>query len=107
MPRHQMNSEKQKWKEFGIWLVKHYKYNDLLIDKCNVTVTYYFPTRHRHDADNYSPKFLFDGFTEAGLFVDDNFEHVKSVTVREGIGDYDRKNPKVEFHINIEQKEDI
>ncbi|HCW05001.1 MAG TPA: hypothetical protein DGK91_11060 [Clostridium sp.] len=102
MPRHQMNNEKQKWKEFGEWLVTYYKYNNLLIDKCDVVVTYYFGSKHRHDADNYSPKFLFVGFTAGGLFKDDDFEHIRSLMIK---GDYCKGNPMVEFEIICEQKE--
>lgn len=97
MPRHQMNNEKQKWKELGDWLVAYYKYGNLLIDKCDVIITYYFGTKHKRDADNYVPKFIMDGFVSGGLFVDDSFDHVQSLKTQSG--GYCKDNPRVEFEI--------
>ncbi len=44
-----------------------------------VTVTVYSPTAKRCDPDNFQPtaKALMDGFTESGLWDDDNHETVK------------------------------
>lgn len=97
MPRFQMNFEKQKWKEFGKWLVSYYGLENKQIEKCEITIFYYFPTKHKHDADNYTPKFLFDGFVFGGLLVGDDFDHVQSLTIK---GGYCKGNPKVEFHIS-------
>lgn len=97
MPRPQMNGEKQKWKEFGEWLVSYYGYKDMQIDKCDIIITYYFDTKHRHDADNYTPKNLFDSFTSSGLLIDDDFNHVQSLTIK---GDYCKGNPITEILIN-------
>lgn len=96
MPRHQMNNEKQKWKEFGEWLIEYYGYKDMKIEKCNITITYYFDSKRRHDADNYTPKNLFDSFTSSGLLVDDDFDHVQSLTIK---GDYCKDNPRTVFCI--------
>jgi len=92
-----MNNEKQKWKEFGIWLINYYNLNNKNINECTITVTYYFPTKHRHDADNYTPKNLFDSFTESGLLIDDDFDHVKQLIIQ---GSYSKGNPKTVFTIN-------
>jgi len=96
MPRHQMNNQKQQWKEFGEWLVSYYGYKNKQIDKCNIIITYYFGTKHKHDADNYTPKNLFDSFTSSGMLVDDNFNHVQSLTIK---GDYCKSNPRTEILI--------
>jgi hypothetical protein len=56
MKRPQMNNEKQKWKEFIMWLVNKYNLQNQQIDNATITFTYYFKTRIRHDADNYTPK---------------------------------------------------
>jgi len=90
LPRPQMNGEKQKWKNFGEWLVKYYGYENMKIDKCNIIITYYFDSKRRHDADNYTPKNLFDSFTSSGMLIDDDFNHVQSLTIK---GDYCKGNP--------------
>lgn len=62
-----------------------------------VTITYFFPTAARHDADNYAGKFLLDGLTKAKVIVDDDLKHIITV-IR---GEVDRKNP----HTVIEVEE--
>ena len=59
-----------------------------------VTLTFYFDNRRRHDADNYQ-KFLLDGLVAAGVIKDDDFEHVQ-VTCK---GAYDKQTPRVEIEI--------
>jgi hypothetical protein len=97
LPRPQMNGEKQKWKEFGEFLVSYYGYQNKQIDKCNITITYYFDSKRRHDADNYTPKNLFDSFTSSGMLIDDDFNHVQSLTIK---GDYCKGNPSTVIQIN-------
>jgi Holliday junction resolvase RusA-like endonuclease len=97
MPRFQMNNQKQIWKEFGEWLVFCYGYQNMRIDKCNITIIYYFDSKRKHDADNYTPKNLFDSFTSSGLLIDDDFNHVQSLTIK---GDYCKSNPRTEIIIN-------
>lgn len=63
--------------------------------KAAVEITYFFPDRRRHDADNYAGKFLLDGLTKAGVIVDDDLSHI-SVTV---VGDYDKQNPRTQVTI--------
>ena len=96
MKRPQMNGEKQKWKEFIVWLAHKYNLQDKQIDNAEIIFTYYFPTKHRHDADNYTPKFAMDGLTESGLLVDDDFEHIRTLTI---CGGYDKENPRTEILI--------
>jgi len=95
----QRNDLKQKWKEFVVFLVNHYELSDLMIPKCKIDIMYTFGTRHRHDADNYTPKFIFDGLTEAKVLADDDFGHVTSVTI--GTFGYEQNNAKTEiiFHL--------
>lgn len=59
-------------------------------EHAKVTITYYFRTAHRHDADNYAGKFLLDGLTEAGIIVDDDLNHIQTTIV----GKVDRKDPR-------------
>jgi Holliday junction resolvase RusA-like endonuclease len=81
MKRPQMNNEKQKWKDFIVWLINKNNLQDTKINKATIIFTYYFPTKHRHDADNYTPKNLMDGFTESGLLIDDDFEHIEMLCI--------------------------
>lgn len=49
---------------------------------CAVTITVYAPTKRRMDPPNLYPtvKALIDGFTDAELWTDDNYEIIKSMT---------------------------
>lgn len=53
-------AEKQRWPQ----LFRAYCPKCKPMDKAIVTITYYFPTRHRHDPDNYNGKMLMDGLTD-------------------------------------------
>lgn len=61
-------AEKQRW----IGLMRAYCKKQKPMDKAIVTITYYFPTRHRHDPDNYNGKMLMDGLTDRGVIADDS-----------------------------------
>lgn len=67
-------------------------------EKARVTITYYFPTRARRDPDNYTPKFLLDGLTAAGIIKDDSFQCIE-LTVR---GEYDKERPRTEIEVTEE-----
>ena len=56
----------------------------------DVEIMYYFPTRARHDADNYCGKFLLDGLTKAGVIADDSMDHIRLHIA----GGYDKKRPR-------------
>lgn len=96
LPRVQMNNIKQKWKFFTVWWCKKLGYDGLMLEKFEVTVTTYMPTRRRADCDGTVPKFILDGFTEAGFIVDDDYSHLTSLTLRMG---YDKNNPRTEILI--------
>lgn len=96
MKRPQMNHVKQQWQEFIVWLIGYYNMTNKMIKKAKITFTYYFKDKRRRDADNYTPKNLMDGFTESGLIVDDNFEHIEMLCIK---GGYDKNNPRVEILI--------
>lgn len=92
-----MNKLKQKWKFFIIWWIKKLGYNDLMLDKFEMTFVTYMPSRRRSDCDNTVPKFILDAFTEAGFIVDDDYKHLTSLTLRMG---YDKDNPRTEIYVN-------
>lgn len=96
MPRISCNSLKQNWKEFTMFVVQQHGYENLNIEKCEVEMIIHIPTKRRCDSDNYTPKMIFDGFTEAKLWIDDSFDVVKRL-ITSGI--YDKGNPATEFVI--------
>ena len=100
MRRPQMNNVKQQWKEFGVWLVQYNNLQDKKIPKCKIDIEYFFDSKRRHDADNFTPKNLFDSFTVSGLLVDDDFDHVESLTIR---GIYSKDNPRTEITFIYEE----
>lgn len=98
MQRPEMNALKQRWKDFCIWWIKSLGYQDLMLDKFEMTFTTYIPTKRRFDPDNSVPKFILDGFSESGFIVDDDGNHLKALTLKTG---YDKDNPRTEIEIRI------
>lgn len=60
-----------------------------------VKITYYFPTRHRRDPDNYNGVFILDGLVKAGILKDDSFECITLLLD----GKYDKNNSRTEIEI--------
>ena len=60
-----------------------------------VRITYFFPTRIRHDPDNYNGVFLLDGMVRVGILRDDSFACI-SLELR---GGYDKGNPRTVIEI--------
>ena len=67
----------------------------------DVEIKYYFPTKSRHDADNYAGKFLLDGLTKAGVIIDDDMAHIRLHVA----GGYDRKQPRTVITVREETNE--
>lgn len=97
-PRFQMNALKQKWKDFIVWWINDLGYKDLKLNCVEIIYDIYHPTKRRTDTDNFSPKFIHDGFVESGFLVDDDREHLVSLTLRCHV---DKDNPRTEILINI------
>ena len=91
-----MNALKQKWKLFGCWLINELGYADMKLDSFDIVMTVFFDTKRRHDVDNQVPKFLLDSFTESGFIVDDDEQHLLSLTLKTG---YDKNNPRTEIEV--------
>ena len=98
LPRIQMNALKQKWKDFVCFWMKLEKLENKKLDNFDITITVFFDTKRRHDVDNQVPKFILDGFTEAGFIVDDDEKHLHSLTLKTG---YDKENPRTEIEVFI------
>lgn len=60
-----------------------------------VRIDYYFSSARRHDADNYSGKYLLDGLTTAKVIVDDDLAHICTAIH----GHVDRANPRTEITV--------
>lgn len=94
MKRPQMNDLKQKWKDFIKWVIAENNLSNLRLTTFSMTFTTYMPTKRRIDPDNTVPKFILDGMTDAGFIVDDDGEHLKSLSLRTG---YDKDMPRTEI----------
>lgn len=97
LQRQAMNTLKQKWKDFSSWVVEREGHSGLMIEQCTIEVITYYERRIRHDADNYVPKFILDGFVEAGLLVDDDDNHVRRLVLG---CEYDKTWPRTEITIH-------
>ena len=97
MQRPQMNALKQKWKDFGCWWMEKLGYSGLKLEKFQMTFITYLNSHRRLDPDNTVPKFILDSFTEAGFIVDDDGQHLLSLTLKT---DYDKENPRTEIIVS-------
>ena len=100
LQRKQIANLKAKYKEFGIWLVKRYGFDNLRLEKFELDVHVYMPTRRRFDLDNCvgGVKLLADAFTETQMIVDDNCGNMTKLTVT---GGYDKDNPRSEYILRV------
>ena len=98
LPRIQMNTLKQKWKDFGKFIIKKYGLENKMLENFEIEFLVFMPTRRRIDPDNICPKFLLDAFTESGFIVDDDSKHLKKLILG---ADYDKDNPRTEIVIKI------
>lgn len=96
LPRIQMNALKQKWKDFTVFTIKYYQLENMKLDNLDVVSTTYMDTRRRADTDGATPKFIYDGWVEAGFIVDDDYKHLHSTIL---LMDYDKDNPRTEYDI--------
>ena len=93
-----MNALKQKWKDFGCWLIQDLGYENRKLENFTIAITVYFENRIRRDVDNQVPKFLLDAFTASGFIVDDDMNHLKSLTLSAG---YDPGHPRTEIIVSL------
>lgn len=90
------------WTEEVCWASKPYR-PTTPYEHASVTITYYFLTRARHDADNYCGKFLLDGLTKAGIIADDDMKHI-TLTIK---GEYDKANPRTVIEVTETERRQI
>ncbi len=85
--------DKEAW-EKQIWLLCRPR-PDEPIEKCRLTLTYFFKDKRRHDPNNYDGQFITDGLVKSQIIKDDNFDCVELVLR----GDYDKHNPRTEIEV--------
>ena len=98
LPRISMNALKQKHKDFIMWWINDLGYANMQLSDFSIHYKIYFDSKRRHDTDNYVAKFWHDAFTESGFIVDDDSNHMHSLTMECG---YDKENPRTEITITI------
>lgn len=103
MKRPMMNALKQRWKDFIKWFVSEQGYDNLHIDRCEISQMIYYPNDRRHDTDNSVPKFILDGLVEGGMIIDDDCHHITKLTLECGI---DREHPRTEIVIKRTEQEE-
>jgi Holliday junction resolvase RusA-like endonuclease len=87
------NRVKKSWENEIMWLCK--KFGDPELENADVQIIYYFDNRHRRDKDNYTPKFILDGLTKAGIIADDNTDNIfLNWKIK-----YDKEDPRTEILI--------
>lgn len=85
---------KNNWEAFIRDVLAEYQLIDKKVEKCRITYKTFFKFNRRHDLDNISPKFIFDGFVKAGFLVDDDYQHITALTT---LCDIDKENPRIEI----------
>lgn len=93
---HIYRKDKQEWE----WIIKSKaqgKVPEKPFKRAEVTLIYYFPTKHRRDLDNYSGKLLLDPLVRCGILEDDSFKVIKNLNI---IGRYDKENPRTVIIVN-------
>ena len=100
---HAQNNQKQAWKDFVVWVLQSKNLINTGVDRCEIIYRTFFKTRRIHDIDNVTPKYIFDGMTEAGFLVADDYNHIVRLITECG---YDKNNPRIELIVNeIGEKE--
>ena len=103
MRRPMMNSLKQKWKEFGEFVVDYYGLADLGISKCKckyIVHKTYVNKKTRSDIDNITPKFILDSLTASasGVICDDSCDVVEELTLKIIYEQKSYKSSKIIFY---------
>lgn len=91
------NTYKQAYKDYGKFIVEQiHSLKDLGIISTDLEINFIFPTRVRHDLDNYmgGVKEIMDSFTDSGLIVEDNYFIIHSI---KATAEYEKGVSKMEF----------
>lgn len=72
-------SDKKKWDNKVGLTVLSVGRPEIPFEKSVVTLHYQFPSRIKHDPDNYSGKLILDPLVKHGVLKDDNFLNIKLI----------------------------
>lgn len=93
-----MNSLKQNWKDFAIFWCERHGVAGMMLDDYAIEYITYMPSKRRADPDNYTCKFLLDGFVEAGFLVDDDGDHMRALILRTK---HDKDDPRTDINVKV------
>ena len=99
--RFMMNSLKQQWSDFGLWLSDYHGISGKMYTNAIIEVVVYGATNANRDNDNTSAgvKFLNDAlFVKSGAFVDDNFKVINPLILSNNT---DKNHPRTEILITL------
>lgn len=102
MTRNQKNKLKQDWNDFGEWVVEQNGLSNKGIERCRMSWNYYFPTKHRRDCSNTTPKQIEDSLVSSGLLLDDNYTIVNPLILQIF---YCKEYPRTEIVIEVLEEE--
>lgn len=80
-----LNNEKKKWHDL-VWKEVHHQGITPIKTRIKMTYVFFFPTRARHDPDNYAcvAKFINDALVDNGVLIDDSFQFISEFKVVQG-----------------------
>lgn len=70
--------------------------NGIFKKKVIITLRYFFPTKAKHDYNNYSGKYIFDALVKEGIIADDSDKEIAEMHIEFG---HDKNNPHTEIII--------
>lgn len=84
MHHYQLDKAKKEWAQIIGWIVKEQKIKPM--ERIHQTYEFWFKDKREHDPDNYAccAKFINDGLVDAGILPRDNFDHIPTLTVKQG-----------------------
>jgi len=94
-----MNVVSQRWHKFIIWLIKtqYPNYLDINLTNSYIGFTFVKIRKARWDIDNMVPKHIIDGMVQSGIFIDDNYEHVRCISLSGYVDDSVEGKKRGEF----------
>lgn len=92
----ELDKQKKEWESIVGWIVKEQKIQP--VERIRQTYEFWFKTKIEHDPDNFAccAKFINDGLVKAGILPRDNFNHIESLTIKQGGFS---KNPYILVHL--------
>lgn len=79
-----LDKEKKEWAKIVKMIVLEQKIKPM--ERIHQVYEFFFKDKREHDPDNYAccAKFLNDGLVGAGILPRDNFDHIVTLTIKQG-----------------------